>query len=212
MTPEAYQELIISILKIMMENGINATAMDKIASSLKISKRTLYEIFTSKEQLAGEVIKAYNQDLEKMHLEIARESENEIEAIFKIFLCSRDVMAKMNVEFYRDMDKFYAHAKQNSREEQFVYLHNMLTLIKEGIKKGLLRDDINYTLLFRMMVLQMESLKKMEETFPNDISLLDVYDTVCVSFLRGITSPSGMIIFDNLLSDHPEMIHRNPAL
>lgn len=186
--------------------------MDKIASSLKISKRTLYEIFISKDNLASEVVLAYNMDLEKMHLEIARESKNEIEAILKIFLYSRDVMAEMNVEFYRDMDKYYAHVKQNSRETQFIYLHNMLHLIKEGINKGLFRDDVNYLLLFRMMILQMESLKRMEETFPADITLFDVYDTVCISFMRGIASPSGMLMLDNMLADHPELIHRQPAL
>ena len=53
-----------------------------------------------------------------------------------------------------------------------------------------------------MMSIQMESLKRMEELFPPDITLLEVYDSICISFLRGISSPKGLEILDGLLEKH----------
>lgn len=41
----SHKSLIDSILEIMIKNGIGRTTMDHISSTLKISKRTLYEIF-----------------------------------------------------------------------------------------------------------------------------------------------------------------------
>ena len=56
----------------------------------------------------------------------------------------------------------------------------------------------------------MESLKRFEQTFPSDITLLDVYDTVCVSFVRGIASEKGMKVIDKFLSKHPELVRKIP--
>lgn len=44
----SHKSLIDSILEIMIKNGIGRTTMDHISSTLKISKRTLYEIFQAK--------------------------------------------------------------------------------------------------------------------------------------------------------------------
>lgn len=48
MSPQAYDSLINGIMMILLQNGLKATTMDSIASALQISKRTLYEIFSSK--------------------------------------------------------------------------------------------------------------------------------------------------------------------
>ncbi len=206
----SHKSLIDSILEIMIKNGIGRTTMDHISSTLKISKRTLYEIFSSKDSLIAEVIEAYNTNLADKHLEIAQTSNNEIEALLKIFLYSRDIINHMDIGFYHDMDAFYMRNHKNSRETQFIYLKNMLALVENGVKNGLFREDINYLVHFRMLVLQMESLKRFEQTFPSDITLLDVYDTVCVSFVRGIASEKGMKVIDKFLSKHPELVRKIP--
>ena len=205
MTKEAYEALLDSIIDIVKKNGMVASTMDSIASSLQMSKRTLYEIFNNKEEMINKVLDGYHLRMAKRHKEIAEASANEIEAILEIFVYARDEIAKMNANFYNDMDYYYSQAKLNSRETQFTYLQNMVNLIKTGMTKGYFRTDINYLLHFRMMILQMESLKKMEETFPPDISLLDVYDAGCLGFLRGIASYKGLRILDKLLEKHPEL-------
>lgn len=209
MSPEGYKKLIDSILEIMIHNGIAATTMDNIASKLKISKRTLYEIFSSKEQLTGLIIDTYNNNQAKMHLEIARKSKNEIDTLLNIFLKWRNIMSEMDINFYIDMDKYYENASLNSRETQFEYLNNMAEIIQQGKMKGFFRDNINYSLQLRMLVLQMETLKKIEDTFPKDITLFDIYDTVSISFLRAIVTQKGMEILDDIIKKHREITNHD---
>lgn len=202
MGAEAYASLLDSIVRIMLRNGIKATTMDYLASRLQMSKRTLYEIFTDKREMVGEVLRQFHIRQAQMHSRLASESANEAEAMMAIFLRSREMIANMNVDFYNDMDQFYNSENLVSREEQFNYMQNMVNIIKSGQKKGYFRDDMNYVLAFRMMVLQMESLKKVEETFPKDIKLLDVYDAIMMSFMRGISTVKGLEVVDNLLHTH----------
>ena len=50
--------------------------------------------------------------------------------------------------------------------------------------------------MMRMMKVQMESVKRMEELFPPDITLLQIYDSISLGFLRSIASPAGMKLLD----------------
>lgn len=199
---EAYGSLLDSIMRIMMRNGIRSTTMDFLASKLQMSKRTLYEIFTDKRGMVGEVLKQFHAHQTELHMKTTGKARNELEAILMIFINFREILSNMDLVFYVDMDAFYTNEHLVSREEQFVYLQYMIELMHKGQEKGYFRKDMDRTLAFRMMVLQMESLKRMEESFPPDIKLLDVYDAIVKCFMRGITTLKWMKTLDNLLSEH----------
>ena len=48
-------------MKAFAEKGIRAVKMDDIAESLSISKRTMYEIYATKEELLYEGVKAFRE-------------------------------------------------------------------------------------------------------------------------------------------------------
>ena len=52
---EQYLKILECIVPILMKNGLKGTTMDAIASRLQMSKRTLYEIFGTKDDLFREV-------------------------------------------------------------------------------------------------------------------------------------------------------------
>lgn len=199
MTPEAYAALLDSITDILVKNGLKATTMDSIATSLRMSKRTLYEIFSSKSNMVSEALKTLHQQLSDANKSIIENSSNSMEAVLNGFLHHRDVMEKANVEFFRDMDILYANARKTCNTSKEAYLDNFVSVLKRGAQQGVFRDDINFMVQCKMMAIQMESLKRMEELFPPDITLLEVYDSICIGFLRGIATPEGMKMLDDLL-------------
>ena len=48
-------------MKAFAEKGIRAVKMDDIAESLTISKRTMYELYATKEELLYEGVKTYRE-------------------------------------------------------------------------------------------------------------------------------------------------------
>lgn len=201
MAPETYASLLSSIMDILLENGLKNTTMDSIALKLKISKRTLYEMFSSKSEMVAEVLKSLHQHLSEENRNIAANSSNSMEALLRGFKNYRDVMRKANVNFFRDMDSLFAEARKTCDKSKEAYFENFVTTLRKGRDEGLFRDDMNYTVQCRMIGIQMESLKRMEQLFPPDISLLDVYDNICIGFLRAIATPKGSELLDTLLAD-----------
>lgn len=208
MTCENYNSLVNSILEIMMKRGISTTTMDQLASTLRISKRTLYEIFLSKDKLVDEILKSYTIYVRNNQLSIAERSQNVIEALIKIFIFSRSLLSEINLDFYRDMDTHFKFQK-NYEETALPYNRHMLELIREGIRKGLIRNDIDYLIMYKLMLIQMNFLKKMDTIFPPEISILDVYNTIFLGFMRGIVSHAGMSVLDSCLGNYPDLTKKN---
>lgn len=200
MTPEAYSALLDSIGDILLKNGIKATSMDSIASTLHISKRTLYEIFDNKCNMVSESLKALHQRMSREHTQIFESADNVMEAILLNFVKQRDFLSKTNVEFFRDIDSYFAEAKIHSNESKQLFIDTLVAMLQKGVDQGYFRSDVNLNIQCRMMHIQMESLKRMEEFFPPDITLLDAFDSVNISFLRGICSVKGMEMLDSLIS------------
>ena len=190
------------IISALMNNGLKSTTMDSIASSRKISKRTLYEIFGSKEEMFSEAFVYFHKKQGAKLKEVFNSSNNIMEAILKCFLYNRDLMGRMNVQFIRDINQF-SHLQSSKNVDSHDKHHHLhfYDVLKKGVEEGYFRDDLNLLVLCRMFALQMESLKRMEELFPEDITLLEAYDSISISFLRGLCTPKGMEEIDRVIPE-----------
>ena len=189
---EEYFRLLESIMPALINNGLKGTTMDSISASLKMSKRTLYEIFGSKEEMFKEVHDYFHKKIAENLKNIFMSSGNIMEAIIKCFIYNRDIMSKLNPDFLRDMERVsykMGVMTESGKKHHFNHFYDVLEL---GVKEGYFREDVNLQVQCRMLTIQMEALKRTEELFPPDISLLDVYHSIIIGFLRGISSEKGL--------------------
>ena len=201
MKTEAYHKLLSMIFQLILERGIKGLTMDSVASSLSISKRTLYEIFESKSDMIVKTMSYMNEVRRKVTYEAYMSAPNSLNGILRIFLLQREFICNVNVNFFRDMDQISRDIRENYREESERNIVDSQNFIKQGIEEGVLRDDIDFTVQFRILEIQMESLKRMEEHFPPEITLIRAYDAIYVGFLRGIVSAKGMEMLDEIIKD-----------
>lgn len=183
-----YEELMEFIISLLMSNGIKSTTMDSVAAAKQISKRTLYEIFQNKEEMVSKALLYFHDKVKNELSSIFNASSNVMEAIIKCFLYNRDMMSQVCVAFVRDLNEFNDGCIPKKSHSHNVYLYDVL---ERGIREGYFYDDINLLVQCRMLGIQMESLKRMEELFPPDISLLEAFDNISLGFLRGICNEKG---------------------
>lgn len=200
-TASAYDGLLYSIFKLLLKKGIKGLKMDDVASSLGVSKRTLYEIFDSKTDMIVKVMLHMNNLCRQKVEEVYKTAPNCLEGILRVFLVQRQFLCNVNVSFFDDMDQLYPEIKKSYREEADMHTVKSKKFFEQGVKEGLLRKNLDLDLQFRILGIQMESLKRMEEHFPPEISLVDAYDAIYIGFLRGIVSHDGMKILDEMTSD-----------
>ena len=191
-------ELIERIVPLILSKGLKATTMDSVAGALGISKRTLYEIFDSKSEMIRQALVCLSRKNQEYATEVFARSENVMEALIAIFKRNRDLIGNVNVDFYRDMDRLYKDKRATIDEWRQSNHDKMLQMLRLGVEQGMFRPDVDYNVQSRMMSLQMEALKRIEELFPSDISLLRVFDAIIIGFLRSIASEKGMKILDRL--------------
>ena len=65
--------------------GIKSVTMDDVAKHLCISKKTLYEHFTDKEDLVRNIVLMDHSDHKKFFQEIKRRNLNAIEELFEVY-------------------------------------------------------------------------------------------------------------------------------
>lgn len=204
LTKEPNKELIIAISDLLLKNGMKATTMDFIASSLSMSKRTLYEIFDSKRDMIVRVVAYWQEQRRKDIVNIFNSSATIMEALVRSFAYHKKMMSGVNVDFIRDMDRNYPEVRELFNAHDTLWVKQLMIVIRKGIEQGVFRTDVNYPIVLRMMRIQMESLKRMEEVFPEGIEISDAFDTIYISFLRSIASLEGMRIIDNFLLNNQE--------
>lgn len=193
-TPELLQR----IGEIVVRRGMKATKMDDLAKELGVSKRTLYEKFDSKTDMIRQVIRYQSEIMHKIVEGAFRESENVLEAMLIISRYQRATLTNVHADFYRDMDDLFAELRPDYDVIQRKRFEDLMRIISKGIDQGVFRADVDYRINIRLMAVQLESLKRMEEFFPADITLAQAFDAITDSFLRSIVSAKGQEMLNNL--------------
>ena len=73
------------------EKGIRAVKMDDVATALGISKRTLYEIFETKELLLFEGIRKYHAERQEYAKQATQQCKNVMEVLVSPSIASRSM-------------------------------------------------------------------------------------------------------------------------
>ncbi|MDE5652442.1 MAG: TetR/AcrR family transcriptional regulator [Muribaculaceae bacterium] len=197
MNPSSNKEqLLDEVYKILIEKGIKSTTMDSVARKLKISKRTLYEIFDNKQDLVKQALE-HHTTLHRIACEQAMASAGNImEGLLAVTKLHRDDLRNVSIEFFRDMDRLYPTMREDYEKRRTKMRQQLLLLFQAGVNQGVFRKDTNFNALTYIIEVWMESMKRMEKNLPDDLNLVDIFDTMTLTFARTIASPLGMEMLD----------------
>lgn len=184
-------KLLSDITPILLEKGPKATTMDLVAHRLSISKRTLYEIFGSKDGMMTNVI-ARMKSVHQKHVEsiFQKKGLNMMEALIQALEYHQKVLEKASVNFFIDMEEKYPLLRSNyyAREQ---WNNAVLNLIERGVEQGVFLPDIDHRLHIQMLRVQMESIKRMENSLPSGLTILEAINAITLGFLRSIATEKG---------------------
>jgi AcrR family transcriptional regulator len=179
--------------------GIKAVTMDTIANDLGISKRTIYEVFSDKDELLIGVLQWMARQHKELLKRVLSESENSIEAIFKLLQINRDHFQNMSPAFQSDLKRFHNEVLmvKNSKCEMPDNSDN-IEVIKRGIKEKLFRKDINAELVNRCFDHMGKALMN-NEIYPFDqFTRFEVISNTMINYMRGISTPVGLELINKL--------------
>lgn len=196
---ELKEKVILEAMEAFRKYGIKSIRMDDIANLLKMSKRTLYEIFKDKETLLKECI-LYHQEFNIKALErLVKESRNVLEVILKCYKGSIVMYHKTNPKFLEEIKKYpevYDMIRNRHDQDNAV----VINFLKRGIDQGLFRTDINFDLIHAILHEQMGSL--LNSNVCKQFSFLEVYEAIIFTYLRGIATRKGVEELDIFINEY----------
>ncbi len=182
------------------ENGIKSVTMDFIAETMGISKRTLYEIFTDKNELVDECF-SYTTALGEARIKEVRENtKNIIEMMMTFYIEGCKESRKYNKNYMSDLRKFHPTVFQKLkelREKSFGY--DMIIEFDKGIVDGYIRPDLNTGI---MAILIREQIYMIEDEMLPELrkfTMTEIFETAFMSFIRGISTSNGLQVIDEYL-------------
>lgn len=180
------------------KHGIKTVRMDDIAADLSISKRTLYELFSDKEELLLEVARMHHDDLAGFMNSIAEKAENVLEVIIEFYLKMTKDLQEINVAFYDDLKKypkvveFLTKRRKNNAQKAISFYY-------KGVEQGIFRDDVNYHIVQDMLHLQNDLMIQIMKT--KDYSALEVFETMIFTHFRGVSTEKGLKIVNGFFEE-----------
>jgi len=178
--------------------GVKNTSMDELASSLGISKRTIYENFRDKEDILLSLLIKLKEDRDKHFTSILKKTNNVVEVFIKIIEIQQ-ATPPGNVKFFQDIHKYYPRAARMMQEDikkNNVFLRSFL---QNGIEQGYIRKDLNVDVAAFLVeestytYVRASYLEKPPFSFP------ELFYTMMINFVRGISTEKGIKIIDRYL-------------
>ena len=180
-------------MKAFTQKGIRAVKMDDIASSLAISKRTLYEIYEDKEHLLYEAINQYDGIRRQRITDYAAQQHSVIDVILEAYRMKVEELRKVNPAFYVDImryPKLASHIKNNNERTRA----NFVRFLERGVKEGYLRADVNYEMIPHMFDALGEYM--INSKLLDKYSLDELFTNYILVSIRGLCTEAGLKAID----------------
>lgn len=205
-TKENVRELILkTALEQFTKHGIKDVKMDDIASTLSISKRTIYELFNDKEQLLYEALKLHNENILNEGKLIVRNASHTLEIILKLYDKYVDIISNINKKFFTDLKKYpdICKSKKHNEEQND---KKFLAWIEMGRKQGLFREDANLEIFSYILRQNLETIFTVnmgeENNTLSKFPPRELGRTLIIFYLRGISTPKGQEIIETYLKEN----------
>ena len=185
--------IIIEADSLFSKYGFKSVTMDDIAKQLGISKRTIYQHFSDKDELINVLI---DGKLDMYEDELKAYAEEGVNAVQEVFLGIAHIdewLNTMNAKLFYDLQKYH-HAAwlkfKNFKENSLAM--GIVENIKRGMQEGVYRRNLNVDVLTQLRLEQgniiFNALHKYTST--------EVWIEITQHFLYGICSLKGKVLIE----------------
>lgn len=189
--------------ELFMRYGIKAITMDEVANSLGISKKTIYQHFSDKNNLVEEVISAHMLAEKQSIAYLTASSKNAIDELFKMSQHIKSALINMNPTIFMDLQKFYPKAWEYFQDHKYeCIIESIRKNLDWGVEEGFYRPNFNSEVLslFRLEQVQMAYNPMI---FPaSKFTPYEVHLELFSLFVYGIVTPLGLELYNEYTKEH----------
>ncbi|MDR0982150.1 MAG: TetR/AcrR family transcriptional regulator [Culturomica sp.] len=193
------ENLLSDISDIFLTYGLRSTSMDDISTHLKMSKKTLYQMFKNKDDLVEQVM-LFRLNPKKQSR--AYKVLSEMSPIGYFFEIKKHIIEDMKTKMpsnYFDLKKYHPEVHKRILEKNDCFLRELLTeIVKKGIKIGTFRKDIRIDLNIYLIEQILRELRQLDMMENLPYSLPEIISTIIDNFILASATEEGRMEFETL--------------
>ena len=193
------EELLENISDLFLKYGLRSTSMEDICTHLKISKKTLYQLFSNKDDIVEQVM-VYRRN--NYHSQQQIKKLRQLDAIHMMLNIRDHIIENFNSRLPAnlfDLKKYHpeVYKKANKIDQEAIQaLFN--EIINKGIQEGNFRSSINQEVQVYLFVKQMLILSEPELISEIKYPIATIVSTIVENTLRSFVTPQGQEILEEL--------------
>jgi len=197
------KEIIARAAEIFSRYGIKSITMDELARQIGISKKTLYQYFTDKNDLVEKALNTI-MDQNQCLMNNIDKNLNAIEEMMEVYRYVNEMIRSHNPILEFDLERFFPQLFKKLRETHRFHTYSMLLEnLKKGKAEAYYRADIDDEILAKLSLLRIEYFMHSDLITTEELHSNKFFTEVFKYHLFGIISKKGRQYIQN---HHPEFI------
>lgn len=191
------QSILEKALEMFLTHGLNSVKMDDISHAMSMSKRTLYEVYSNKEEL---ILESFRMGLEKSRAKLIASisADSNVMDILTEFLRMRVNHARRTNPCILDEIDQYPRVKEFFTGIQKVHSDNITSFLARGQEEGFFIKDLNLEIIreFNQCISQTVRAYKIHQKYAPD----EILRCIIITNIRGLCTKAGIERIDHILA------------
>lgn len=193
------QEIINTAVERFLRLGIRSVSMDDISNDMGISKKTLYQLIATKEQLVDEAITDFIAREESVISHLKEFSTDALHEMTQIAQHIVEIFGQIRPILINDLQKYYKKTWNKVRQMQNAFVKDQIREnLKRGIKEGVYRKDIDPDIISSLYVEKSWSLTNNTVFSPSEYDRDKLVKQHMLYHIHGILSDLGRAQFKTI--------------
>jgi DNA-binding XRE family transcriptional regulator len=196
------KNILLRVRELYMKYGIKSITMDDVARELGISKKTLYQYVTDKDDLVGKFIDIEIELRKDQICRCFRIGFNAIEELFELSVFMNKIILDQNPATEYDLKKYYPQHYQKMIKTRREGIYNYILLnLENGIKEGLYREELNIEIIAKIYLSRSENIHSDELFTIKEFTSEKLFIELLNYHVRGIATIKGISVLEEKIRE-----------
>lgn len=178
--------------ELFLKYGIKSISMDDISSHLGISKKTLYNYISNKDELVDKIVEQHLAQNKEEINQIIESSTDAIDEMVKMTDHILLFLANMSPFIIHDLKKYHPRTWKKIVAFQNLFVEkNLLNNLLRGQQEGLYRKNMNGEIISKLYIYKSNALTDTSLFPPDRFDRIDLFKETIRYHLFGIVTDAG---------------------
>ncbi|MDB5119023.1 MAG: transcriptional regulator, TetR family [Sphingobacteriales bacterium] len=197
------QRIVNKARELFFQHGIKSITMDDIAKQSGVSKKTIYQYFSDKNELVNSIINTLILEHGKALVDMKQHSENAMDEVLLQVKAIINLFVNIKPSVFFELEKYFPEVDcQVKGHTNIQVLDGIIENLQRGVNEGLYRPDLNIKIISQIRLNQLTGAFNGQSFKAYGFNIADILHQLTEIYLYGIATEKGRQLMNEQLKQH----------